>query len=102
MTLGSRSAQAELFRSPAQVGNGHGIEARFDPRGEITKHRFGHATRIGGRGALGARLAIAEHDRPFERPHDVAQANVRRPAGEAVATLRAALAADDAGALELL
>src|SRR5450631_4055101 len=79
------------------------VETGFDSSRQIFEDDFGHAPRVARRlSAARTGLAIAQADGPFEGAHDVTQTDVHGSARQAVATLRPALRAHDAGPLQVL
>src|SRR4051812_7068368 len=103
VALRPRAFQTLVFGSRADISDRHLVEASFDARGQIPKNEFSNAPRVtGGLGALRPGLALAEANRAFESAHHITQPNVRRAARQAVATLRPALGANDARALQIL
>src|SRR5882724_8974193 len=101
--LGPGAFQSLILGARANVGDRDFVEAGLDPGRQILEHELGDAPRVA-RGLSAARpgLAVAEADRPFQRAHDVPQADLRWASRQAVAALRPAFGAHDPRALEVL
>src|SRR5262249_6683284 len=84
------------------IRNADAIEACFDPRRQVAKHRLRHPSRGTCHLGVPAGRRFRERDRPFQGSDHVTDANLAGALREVVAAGRTALRSADSGALEIL